>query len=229
GAASTVIIRGAGTINASTDPLYVIDGIKTNGDNFRSLNPEDIETATILKDAAATAIYGNRGANGVIVVTTKRGGFNDRKMEMRYSGRTDISSLQRAKYDFANAKEMLLLERTFGVGRGNLNPATGAPFTDGEIAAYDVNTDWVDYFFTDAKFTCHQLSIEQPGKNLNSYSSIGYTDQEGILKTTGLKRFNLRNNLSGKSANEKFRYDTSLGLGFSRSNEATALGTGGIN
>lgn len=229
GAASSVLIRGAGSINANTEPLYVIDGIPTDGNNFRSINPEDIATATVLKDAAATAIYGNRGSNGVIVVTTKRGGFGDKKMEIRYSGRTGMSSLQRAKYDFANAKEMLLLERTFGVGRGNNNPATGLPFTDAEIAQYSINTDWVDYFFTDAEFTSHQLSVENPGKYLNSYSSIGYTDQKGILKTTGLKRFSLRNNLSGKSANEKFEYSTSVGLGFTKNNESTNLGTGAIN
>lgn len=229
GAKSTVIIRGAGTINGSTDPLYVIDGIPTNGDNFRSLNSEDIESATVLKDAAATAIYGNRGTNGVIVITTKRGGSKDGKMQIRYSGRSGFSDLQKSKYNFANSRELLTLERAFGVGRGNSNPATGLPFTDQEIASFQTNTDWVDYFFRTATSSSHQLSIENPGKYVNSYSSVGYLDQKGILNTTGLKRFSLRNNLSVKSANEKFKMDNSVYLAFSKNNEATNLGSGAIN
>jgi TonB-linked SusC/RagA family outer membrane protein len=229
GARSTVIIRGASSITGNTDPLYVIDGIPTNGDNFRSLNPDDIESATVLKDAAATAIYGNRGTNGVIVITTKRGGNEDGKMTVRYAVSTGITQLQRAKYSFADSRQLLTLERAFGVGRGNNNPATGAPFTDAEINAFQTNTDWVDYFFRDATSSTHQLSIENPGKYLNSYSSASYTDQQGILTTTGLKRFSLRNNLSATSANGKFHMNNSLFLGFSKNNEATSLGTGAIN
>ncbi len=229
GGKPTVIIRGSGTINASTDPLYVIDGIPTNGDNFRSINPSDIESATVLKDAAATAIYGNRGSNGVIVIRTKRGGTGEGKTKFRYSSTSGYTQLQKANYSFANSKQLLTLERTYGVGRGNLNPATGLAFTDAEIAAYSIDTDWVDYFFRTAKTSEHQFSIETSGKKLNSYTSVSYTDQEGILLTTGLKRFTLRNNLSGKSDNDKFSYATSLSLGFTKNNEATSLGTGGIN
>jgi len=229
GSKPTVIIRGNGTLGASTDPLYVIDGIPTNGDNFRSINPSDIESATVLKDAAATAVYGNRGSNGVIVIRTKRGGTGEGKTKFRYSSTAGYTQLQKANYSFSNSQELLTLERTRGVGRGNLNPATGVAFTDAEINAYGINTDWVDYFFRTAKSTDHQFSIETSGKKLNSYTSVSYLDQEGILLTTGLKRFTLRNNLSGKSDNDKFTYATSISLGFSKNNEATALGTGGIN
>jgi len=229
GSGSSVVIRGAGTINGNTDPLYVIDGIPTNSANFRSINPTDIESATVLKDAAATAIYGNRGTNGVIVIKTKRGGTGEAKTSFRYSSTSGYTELQRTKYSFANTQELLTLERAVGRGRGNSNPATGLPFTDAEIAAYDVNTDWVNYFFRQAKSTDHQFSIESSGKNLNSYTSVSYLDQEGILYTTGLKRFTLRNNLAGKSNNDKFSYNTNISLGFSKNNEATGLGTGGIN
>ncbi|MGL2963178.1 SusC/RagA family TonB-linked outer membrane protein [Flavobacterium sp. RSB2_4_14] len=229
GAGSTVLIRGVSSLNGNNDPLYVIDGIPTNSTNFRSINPSDIESATVLKDAAATAIYGNRGSAGVIIVKTKRGGTGDAKTSFRYSTTTGYSELQDAKYAYANSKQLLTLERTYGVGRGNLNPATGLPFTDAEINAYSINTDWVNYFFRKAKTTDHQFSIESSGKNLNSYTSVSYTDQEGILETTGLKRFTLRNNLSGKSNNDKFSYSTNISLGFSKNNEATSLGTGAIN
>ncbi len=229
GASSTVLIRGANSITGTTDPLYVIDGIPTNTTNFRTINPEDIESVTVLKDASATAIYGNRGSNGVIVITTRRGSFEDGKMNIRYSVSTGITSLQNTGYSFANSRQMLELERTYGVGRGASNPDTGAPFTDAEIAAYGINTDWVDYFFRDATSSTHQLSFENQGKLLNSYTSVGYTDQQGLLRTTAMKRFSFRNNLSGKSNNEKLQYNTSLSLAFTRNNEATSLGTGAIN
>jgi TonB-linked SusC/RagA family outer membrane protein len=229
GAKPTVIIRGVGTLNASTDPLYVIDGVPTNGDNFRSINPSDIESATVLKDAAATAIYGNRGSNGVIVIKTKRGGTLESKTKFRFSTSSGYTQLQKVNYSLANARELLTIERAGGVGRGNNNPDTGLPFTDAEIAAYSINTDWVKYFFRTAQSTEHQFSVETSGKKLNSYTSVSYLNQEGILKGTGLKRFTLRSNLSGKSDNDKFSYSTNISLGFSKSNEATSLGTGGIN
>jgi len=222
GSRSTVLIRGLGSLSGYTDPLYVIDGVQTYGDNFRSIDPNDIQSVTVLKDAAAVAIYGNRGGNGVIVVTTKRGGHTDGKMRISYSTSTGFTDLQRAKYNFANSRELLAIEKLAGTGRG-------ATLTDQEIASYPINTDWVDYFFRTGTTSNHQLSIENPGKFVNSYTSVGYTNQKGILFTTGLERFNVRNNISVMSQNEKFKVDNSLYIGFSRNNEATNLGTGAIN
>lgn len=222
GASSSVLIRGAGSIDGNTEPLYVIDGMPTQTTNFRSINPEDIESVTVLKDAAATAIYGNRGSNGVVVIKTRRGSFEDGKTTIRASMNTGITTLQNTRYDFANARQLLTLENR--VGRG-----FGSTLTPEQIAAWNVETDWVDYFFRDATSTNYQLSIESAGKKINSYTSVGYTDQEGLLRTTGLKRFSFRNNLSGKSDNDKFEYNTSMSVVFTRNNEATSLGTGGIN
>ena len=222
GATSSVLIRGAGSITGNTEPLYVIDGMPTQTTNFRSINPEDIESVTVLKDAAATAIYGNRGANGVVVIKTRRGSFEEGKTTIRASMNTGITTLQNTQYDFANSRQLLTLENR--VGRG-----LGATLTPEQIAAFNTQTDWVDYFFRDATNSNYQLSIETTGKLLNSYTSVGYTDQEGLLRTTGLKRFSFRNNLSGKSNNEKFQYNTNLSLVFTKNNEATSLGTGGIN
>jgi TonB-dependent starch-binding outer membrane protein SusC len=229
GARSTVIIRGLGTINGNSDPLYVIDGMPTNGDNFRSLNPGDIESATVLKDASAIAIYGNRGSNGVIVVKTKRGTAGGEKIKFRYSSNTGYTQLQKSKYSFANSKDLLRIERAYPIGLGNANPATGLPFTDAEINAFPIDTDWVDYFFVTGTSSEHQFSVESSGKNINSYSSINYLDQRGVLRTTGLKRFTFRNNLSGKSDNDKFNYSTTVSIGFSKNNQATNLGTGAVN
>ena len=222
GAKPTVIIRGVGTLNGNTDPLYVIDGFPSNSDSFRTLNPNDIASFDVLKDASAISEYGSRGSNGVIVIKTKRGSFNDDKTIFRYSSQYGISDLQTPKYSYANSQQLLTLEKRFGAGRG-------ATLTDAQIAAYSINTNWVDYFFRTSTSVNHNLSIEQNGKNLNSFTSLSYFDQDGVLKGTGLKRFTVRNNISGKSTDERFKYSVNSAVGYSKSNEATGLGTGGIN
>jgi len=220
GAKPIVIIRGVGTFNGNTDPLYVIDGFPSNSDNFRSLNPNDIDTFSVLKDAAAIAEFGSRGANGVIMITTKKGKFNQ-KMRIRYSTQYGVSMLQSPKYNIANAKELLTLQKNYGVG-------TGAKMTDEQIANYNIDTDWRKIFFRPAITQSHDLAIESGGQNINSYTSVGYLDNEGILRTTGLKRFTVRNNINGKSSNDRFKYSLVTGLGFTKNNEAILDG-GAIN
>lgn len=221
GANSTVILRGYGSINGNVEPLYVIDGVPLNVDNFRSLNPNDIESISVLKDAGATAIYGNRGANGVIIVKTKNGSYSS-PLQIKYSGITSFTSLQGDKYHKMNAKQLLRLEKTYGQGYGST-------LTDDEINAYDVNTNWYDEIFRTGMSQNHQLSLTAGGANLASYTSIGYFKQEGILRGTDLQKFNIRNNLTGKSSNGKFNYSTSLSINFSKRNEASNLGTGAVN
>ena len=229
GAKSSVIIRGIGTLNGNTDPLYVIDGFPSNSDNFRSINPNDIASADVLKDAAAISEYGSRGSNGVIVIKTKKGNFGDAKTTFRYSTQYGLTHLQKPKYDYANSRELLTIERAANTGLGSLNPATSLPFTDAEISAFDIDTDWVDVFFRTGTSSNHNFSIENSSKNLNSFTSVSYYNQEGILKTTELKRFTVRNNLNGKSNNGKLKYSMNIGYGFSKNNEATNLGTGAVN
>ncbi|WP_026976514.1 SusC/RagA family TonB-linked outer membrane protein [Flavobacterium tegetincola] len=227
GGNSTVIIRGVGSINGKVEPLYVIDGIPLNSDNFRSLNPDDIESVSVLKDAGATAIYGNRGANGVILVRTKKGGF-DSGLKIKFNSTTSFTSLQDNKYNMMNAQQLLTLERSYGQGRGAVGGAAGGPMTDAEIAA-SPSTDWTDYFFRTGISQNQTLSLSSGSKNLSSFTPFGFLDQEGILKNTDLKRFNFRSNLSGKSNDDRFNYSTNVSINFSRRNEATSLGTGGIN
>lgn len=222
GAKSTVIIRGVGSINGTTDPLYVIDGFPTTSDNFRTINSNDIESFTVLKDAAAIAEYGNRGSNGVIIVKTKQAKFGEAKMAFRYSSQTGVGFLQNTKYKFANAKELLRIEKNVGQG-------LGANLTDTQIDNWTTDTDWVKYFFRPTRTSSHNLSIENSNTNFASFTSLGYFDQDGILESTGLKRFTLRNNINGKSTNEKFKYQVNTAFGYSKNNEATSLGTGAIN
>jgi len=109
-----VAIRGVGSLNGATDPLYVIDGLITNATQFRNLNNYDIETFSILKDAAATSIYGNRGSNGVVVITTKSGKFNS-GLKISYDALTSFSTYPKNNYNMANAKELLNIQNQYNL------------------------------------------------------------------------------------------------------------------
>lgn len=223
GSKPTVLIRGIGTLNGNTDPLYVIDGFPTNGDaSFRSLNPNDIVSVEVMKDAAAVSEFGSRGTNGVIVIKTRKANLGEGKTTFRYSSNYGITQLQKPKYKYSTAKELLKIEQVNGFG-------LGSTLTDAQINAYQYNTDWVDYFFQIGKTNMHNFSIENNAKNIGSFTSVNYTDQEGVLRTTGLKRFTVRNNVNGKSSNEKFKYQINSSVGFSKNNEATNIGTGAVN
>lgn len=222
GAKSSVVIRGIGSITGNTDPLYVIDGFPSNSDNFRSINPNDIESFAVLKDASATSEYGNRGSNGVIIIKTKQAKFGDTKTKFTYDSQYGVGYLQTPKYTYANSKQLLKIEKNAGTG-------LGSSLTDAQIAAYTVNTDWVAYFLRPSTTVSHNVSMENSAKNSSSFTSISYFKQDGILTTTGLSRFTLRNNIVGKSANEKFKYSVNASLGYSKNNEATNLGGGAIN
>ena len=220
GANSVVNIRGVGSINGDTEPLFIIDGAPVDQDNFRSLNPNEIESVTVLKDAAATAIYGNRGANGVIVIETKAGSYNS-PLEVTYTYSNIRSTLQDNDYDLMNAPEQLQLENDFGRGRG-------AGLTDAEIAEAQT-TDWPAYFFRTAVGNNHNLQLRKGGANTASYLSIGYLDQEGILLNSSLQRANLRANVTGRSDDQKFNYSANLSLNYSTNNEDNQIGGSGIN
>jgi TonB-dependent starch-binding outer membrane protein SusC len=228
GGKSTVIIRGLGTLNGNSDPLYVIDGFPSNSDNFRSINSNDIESLAVLKDAAAIAEYGSRGSNGVIVIKTKSGNFGEPKTTFRYSNTYGVTQLQNSKYNFANSKQLLRIEKLATSLNSNIS-TYGSSLTDAQIDAYDIDTDWVNYFFRVGTSQDHTLSVENNGKTINSFTSLGYYNQEGVLQTTGLKRFTIRNNVNGKSVNDKFKYKVNTAIGHSKNNEATSLGTGAVN
>ena len=222
------LIRGVSSLNGSTEPLIVIDGIPSSQSVFRSINPNDIESATVLKDAAATSIYGNRGAAGVIVIKTK-GGKYDSKLTIKYSGNYGLSELQQNKYDIVNTQQALTLERTFGSGLGSLNPDTGLPFTDTEIASFPINTNWRDYFFRKGTSSNHDISISGGTNKMTNFTSLGYFEQEGIVPTTNFKRFSMRSNFAGRSANDKFSYTTNIYASFSKRNQLDQETRGDIN
>ncbi len=220
GGNSTINLRGVGSLNGETEPLFIIDGARVDEDNFRSLNPNEIATVNVLKDAGATAIYGNRGANGVVIITTKSGNYGS-GLSFNYTGQVRLTYLQDQDYDLMNSQEQLTLERERGVGRG-------AGLSDAEIAAA-TTTDWADFFFDAGISQTHNLEISNGKENMRTFTSIGFTDQDGVLEASDLQRYNLRNNISGKSENGKLNYSLNTNVNYSKSNEPNSIGSGAIN
>ena len=192
-----VVIRGMATINASSNPLYVVDGVVM--ENFDLVNPNDIETMEVLKDASAAAIYGARGANGVIMVTTKRGKKDGEGVQISYQGSVSASHIAR-KMDTMTAQEWC---DAFMIGLENENKYQGKNwslnrtdwfndpdyFTNGN-PIYDTN--WQDEATRTAVSHNHQLNIQQAGKNSSMGAFLNYTDQRGIVNNTYNKRINAK-------------------------------------
>lgn len=222
GAISETIIRGVGTLSGNTEPLYVIDGVPQSGSSFRAINPEDIETFNVLKDAAAVAQYGNRGSNGVVVVTTRRGKSKEFS-EVVVTSTTGVATLQNNYYNKMNSRELLTLERTKGTS------GLGSFLSPEEIAAWGPSTDWKDVLLREALTRTVNVSITGGGEKLRSFTSFNYNETEGLSNMSNFNRFTFRNNLDGKAMNDKLTYGTSVSIAFVRDNRVPALGTGGVN
>ncbi|WP_129751631.1 SusC/RagA family TonB-linked outer membrane protein [Flavobacterium beibuense] len=222
GADSTIILRGVGSISGNVEPLFVIDGIPVDEDGFRSLNQMDIANVQVYKDAAATSIYGNRGANGVIVITTKRGSL-DQKMQFRYTSQFGYSELQPLNMELMNSSELLNFQSRVGEGLGS--ELTQA---ERDLLARQNNTYWSDIFFRKGVTQSHNLAITTGSKTTTNFTSLGYFEQDGIFMNTNFKRFSVRNNFTGKSENGKFNYSFNFNGNFSRSNGVDGAGSNAI-
>ncbi|SHM78209.1 SusC/RagA family TonB-linked outer membrane protein [Polaribacter sp. KT 15] len=231
GANALVQLRGVNSINGNTEPLFILDGTPVDEDNFRSINQNEIASVTVLKDAGATAIYGSRGANGVIVIKTKTGRKNA-PLAVNFNSVYSISQFPSDRYNLMNSQQYATLERQRGIGLGAgasvgiSYPANGSPLTDEQIAALP-NGNWEDEFLRMGQTKNHTLTLTSGGENSSQFTFLGYFEQEGILAVSDLKRFNLRNNINGGS--DKFKYGTSVSLNYSTNNTPTSVGTSGIN
>ncbi|MGO1243894.1 MAG: SusC/RagA family TonB-linked outer membrane protein [Sphingobacterium sp.] len=193
--ANRVVIRGTATINSSSNPLYVVDGVVM--EDFHLLNPNDIERIEVLKDASSAAIYGARGANGVILVTTKRG-TKDGSKRVSYQASASISSPQRFM-DVLDANEWV---QTFMIGLENENKWHGKNWSLNKGDWFDdpdyfdsngdplYNTDWQEEATRTTLSHNHQLNIQQGDENSSIGAFINYTDQQGIVNNTDNKRIN---------------------------------------
>jgi TonB-linked SusC/RagA family outer membrane protein len=221
GANSLIELRGTNSINGNTEPLILLDGTPIDEDEFSQLNPNEIESLDVLKDAGGTAIYGNRGANGVILIKTKRGEFNS-PLKIKVNSSYAVSKYQDSDYDMMNASELLAIEK-------ELNRGYGATLTDEEIANFGPGYDWKDFFYQDGKTENHNVTITSGGAKSSQLTSLGYFEQEGITITTKLQRFNLRNNFNTRSDDGKFKLASSLSLNFAKTNIRGDEGSSGIN
>jgi len=253
GLAPTVKVRGASSINAGTTPLYVIDGIPledsstnstdtgiTTGSNLsfnrnplNFINPNDIESIDILKDASSAAIYGSRGANGVVIITTKQGKAGKTKIDATFE--TGFSHVNR-KTEMMNSSEFIaynsaarnnswatIVAANPSATRG-INVTVPVEFSDPAwIARIGNGTDWQDVAFRTAHNKNFQLSASGGSEKTQFMVSLGYLDSEGVVDRNTYERINLRSNIKHKF-NDKIRMGMNIGL--SRANEAP-YGTGG--
>ncbi|MDO7846258.1 TonB-dependent receptor [Hymenobacter sp. M29] len=183
GDAVNIVIRGNNSVNNSNAPLYVIDGFPIENPNNNSINPADIESIDVLKDASATAIYGSRGANGVVIITTKRG--KKGPPQISYDGYVGINKVIK-RMEVLSPYEYVRLQN-------DLNPALAAPyFTDGRTLESYRNVKGVDYqneLFKTALFQNHTLSL-RGGTDATKYSFSGsLTDQKGVITASGFRRY----------------------------------------
>lgn len=192
-----VIIRGVGSINASADPLYVVDGVVM--DNIEMMNPNDIESIEVLKDASATAIYGARGANGVILVTTARGAAGEGVI-VRYNADYGVGRM-RGRMDAMNAQEFMEVQR-IGIENAPLfsdyEPGSEPVFNPSDPRLFDsqgnplYDTDWQSEATRTAFSHNHQFSIQSGGETSSIGAFLNYTDREGIFLNSYMQRASLK-------------------------------------
>jgi TonB-linked SusC/RagA family outer membrane protein len=223
-----VIIRGAGSLNASTDPLYVIDGVPLTQAFFRNLNQNDIETISVLKDASATSVYGNRGSNGVIVITTKKGDFKS-DLSVNYSSSYGVAEFRGDDYNLVNAKQHLKIQKEYGAGPGFTGSAPAVTVDPNNIDSYAIDTDWKKIFFRTGTTSSQDVSFTVGGENSKNFTSLGYFQQDGIVPTTDFKRFTVRSNFSGKSSNDRVTYGLNITSAYSKRKQLEQETRAGIN
>ncbi|GAT63692.1 SusC/RagA family TonB-linked outer membrane protein [Paludibacter jiangxiensis] len=182
GAGATIRIRGGSSMSASNDPLIVVDNVPIEGSGVNGMsnplsgiNPQDIETFTVLKDASATAIYGSRASNGVILITTKKGSLKQ-KFAVSYDGSASVSTIAK-KVDVLSADEFRTFVRDYWAGSPSVPALLG-----------NFNTNWQDLIYKTAWGHDHNLSIAGAAGKLPYRVSVGYTNQDGILKTSNYSR-----------------------------------------
>lgn len=207
---ATIRIRGIGTFN-NNDPLVIIDGME--GD-LKSINPKDIETISVLKDAASCAIYGNRAANGVILITT-HGGENN-KMSIEYNGLYGVQHTTSLPDVLKGLDYLELKAETYKNSNNGNEPSW---YTDqymnnyrnhADEFMYPTNYSWLDETFRAAQMTDHYISISGGGKNLKYSTSAGYLFQDGIVKGNQAKKFTFRSNVSANFLNNKLRVNANV-------------------
>ncbi|HEY3402517.1 MAG TPA: SusC/RagA family TonB-linked outer membrane protein, partial [Ohtaekwangia sp.] len=217
GGAMSVRVRGTTSISGTGQPLYIIDGIPVTSDDFAQigyegqginslsdLNPNEIESISVLKDAAAAALYGARGSNGIVLITTKRG--KNAKSVISFNAYYGVQQVW-------NTLDMLD-SRQWMEYRNDL--ADAEVYTEDDMNNITIDTDWQDVIFRTAPISSYELSATGGNEKTRFFASGSYFNQEGILIGTGFQRINTRVNLD-HAVNDKLNIGTSIGLTYSQS------------
>lgn len=214
----SVRIRGTNSINGTSEPLYVVDGIQisntggiTDVSPLSQINPNDIESVDVLKDAASTAIYGARAANGVILITTKRG--KDGATRVSYDGYAGVQEVNKT-LDVLNGSQFAQLEND--VYKRSIYPN---PASLGE------GTNWQQLIFHRAPIQSHQLSVTGGNQKTQLALSLNYFNQDGIIKNSSFNRYSFRSNIDHR-LNDRIKIGTSLYYAYSINNGVSVGGTG---
>ena len=187
--AATLSIRGTNSINSGTAPLYILDGAAISSADFNTINPADIESISVLKDASSTSIYGARAANGVVVITTKRGRMAS-KPSITYRMQLGFSQLTQNNWDLMNTAERIQYEKEIGLTSGKNYDLLGKT---------DVN--WLDAVYNNAALLQnYELSVSGASDRTNYYISGGYYNQDGIAVGSYFDRYSLRANVEQRAA-----------------------------
>jgi len=210
----SVRIRGISSITSGSDPLIVVDGIPLSV-NLRAINPNDIESIDVLKDAAASAIYGSRASAGVILITTKRGKAG--KVAVNFDAFTGIQNVSK-KIPVLNGPEYAKLANENLVNGGEApNPAWANP-------ASLPTTDWQDAIFRSALMNNYNISVSGGNEKARSFLSFGYTNQDGIIQRSNYERFTSRINLD-YDVSRKFKLGVNLNFSFDKNRNPTTQNT----
>lgn len=204
GTNAIVRIRGNGSINGGNAPLYILDGFEISAADFSSMNSSDFASVDVLKDAISTALYGSRGANGVIVITSKKG--QEGPLRINYRSQFGMSDLPKDRLKMMNSEQKVQYE----LDRGN-------PYgwTDAEADSLKlVNFSWADALLQTGSTQEHSIEALGGGQSGTFFGSLSYFNQDGIVKTTGLERVTTRVAFDGKKDNWKF--GVNLNGGFSK-------------
>lgn len=250
GEAGRVTIRGLGSINGDTNPLYIVDGVPISAADFAAMNPADFENVNILKDAASTGPYGSRAANGVIVITTTKGKLPEgKKIKITYDVQVGMSQVNLHDWDQMNTTQRLQFEADIkdptlpGWAYSPNNPyklingievsKTAADYSYGNHfldSLEKINTNWLKQIFRIGFTQQHQLAMSGQNGRTIYYISAAYLNQEGVIKNSGLTRYNLRTNIQNTIG--RLKSTLSFGIGYADIDyiigEGGGAGAGGI-
>ena len=187
--ASTFQIRGTNSINSGTAPLFILDGVPISSSDFNAISPSDIESVSVLKDASSTSIYGARAANGVVIITTKRGTTSD-DAKVTFRTQVGISQLAHSNWNLMNTTERIQFEKEIGLDAGQNYDL---------LSQTDIN--WLDAVFNDhALLQSYDLSVSRATDKMSYYVSGSFYDQDGIAQGSTFRRYNIRANADVKAS-----------------------------